>query len=215
MEKNRFSEIDSIIFDLDGTLWDSSDGVLKAWNQVLARHKDIKEHLTREVLQNCMGLQVKLIGQKLFPYLSEERRMELLDTCCKEENELLKTEGGILYSGLKEVLQDISKKYPLFIVSNCQEGYIEAFLTAHDMWEYFKDIQCAGRTGLSKGENIKGLMERNRLKHSIYVGDTQGDCDAARLAGIPFVFAGYGFGKVKENDALIENISELKDILLT
>ena len=37
-------------------------------------------------------------------------------------------------------------------------------------------------------------MERNRITSAAYVGDTQGDLEAARLAGIPFVWAAYGFG---------------------
>lgn len=39
------------------------------------------------------------------------------------------------------------------------------------------------------------LMERNGIAEAAYVGDTQGDLEAARLAGIPFVWAAYGFGK--------------------
>jgi phosphoglycolate phosphatase len=52
-------------------------------------------------------------------------------------------------------------------------------------------------------------MKRNHLEHSIYVGDTQGDCDAAKLANIPFVYASYGFGEVDRYDYVIKEISDI------
>ena len=202
-------DIDSIIFDLDGTLWDSTKAVLKAWDMVFKNNEDIKNPITEEILESCMGLQIQEIGAKLFPYLEEGEQKRILDLCCEEERKLLLKEGGILYKDLENTLQTLSKSYPLFIVSNCQCGYIEAFLEYHKLGEYFKDIECAGNTGLLKGENVKSVMKRNNLKHPVYVGDTQGDCDAAKLANIPFVYASYGFGKVDGYDYVIEEISDL------
>ena len=202
-------KIDSIIFDLDGTLWDSTEAVLKAWSNVCANNKDIKESITNEILQSIMGLQIYQIGAKLFPYLEEARQTEILALCCEEERKLLLKEGGMLYKDLESILHILSKSYALFIVSNCQCGYIETFLEYHNLAKYFKDIECAGNTRLVKGENIKSVMKRNNLKHSVYVGDTQGDFDAAKLANIPFVFASYGFGKVDGYDYIIKEISDI------
>ena len=56
-------------------------------------------------------------------------------------------------------------------------------------------------------------MKRNELKHPVYVGDTQGDCNAAKLANIPFVFASYGFGEVDGYDYMIEEISDIVNLL--
>lgn len=207
-------KIDSIIFDLDGTLWDSTDTVLKAWVMITEREKDVKKPITREDMQGSMGLQIKQIGERFFPYLDENRRMELMETCCEEERELLLKEGGVLYPNLEKILISLSEKYDLFIVSNCQCGYIESFLEYHKLSRYFKDIECAGNTGLSKGENIKKVIERNNLKEAIYVGDTQGDCDGAKVAGIPFIYAAYGFGKVESYDNKIDSIEELLDIIV-
>ncbi len=46
----------------------------------------------------------------------------------------------------------------------------------------------------------------------MYVGDTQGDRNAARLAGIPFVYASYGFGNVEDYDYKIDRFPELVDM---
>jgi len=53
------------------------------------------------------------------------------------------------------------------------------------------------------------LWERNHLKNPVYVGDTQGDCDGARLAKIPFIYVDYGFGKVNEYDYIIKEVADL------
>jgi phosphoglycolate phosphatase len=113
---------------------------------------------------------------------------------------------------LEEVLQALSEKYELYIVSNCQEGYIEAFYAYHGLEKYFRDFENPGRTGLSKGENIKLLMKRNGLEAPVYVGDTAGDQKAAKDAGIPFVYAKYGFGDVEDYDYAIERFDALLEI---
>jgi phosphoglycolate phosphatase len=201
--------IDSIIFDLDGTLWDSTEVILKAWNKVISDKGEFREPITIKELQGVMGLLIRDIGARLLPNLDEGTQEKVMELCCKVEKELLLKEGGVLYPNLEHTLRELSQKYSLFIVSNCQCGYIETFLEHHNMEKYFKDIECAGSTGLVKGENIKKVIERNNLKNPVYVGDTQGDCDGARLAKIPFVYASYGFGKVKEYDYIIEEISNL------
>jgi phosphoglycolate phosphatase len=203
--------MDSIIFDLDGTLWDSSDQVLKIWNQVVRTHPGINE-ITKEQLAGCMGLQSHEIGQKLYPDLSVEKQQLILTECHEVECSYLAENGGVLYPDLEKVLKQLAKKYKLFIVSNCQSGYIEAFFQFHQLEKYFVDIEHPGRTGLSKGENIKLIIERNNLQNPVYVGDTMGDLKGARFAGIPFVYAKYGFGEVKEFDYAIDKVSDLLEL---
>ena len=52
-------------------------------------------------------------------------------------------------------------------------------------------------------------MERNNFKNSVYVGDTISDKEAADYAKIPFVYASYGFGKIKDYDYKIDDIKDL------
>ncbi|GAB3063199.1 HAD family hydrolase [Virgibacillus ainsalahensis] len=201
--------MDSMIFDLDGTLWDSTDTVLLAWNSLMKDYKQIKRDITKEDLQSVMGLQFTEIGKKLFPDLNGQERNRFLEESCLVENTFLGEQGGILFDQVEDVLRILSQKYKLFIVSNCQDGYIEAFYKFHQLEKYFTDYENPGRTGLSKGENIKLIMERNHLTKPVYVGDTEGDRKAAQYAGIPFVYATYGFGQVNEYDYAIETFDEL------
>lgn len=206
--------MDSIIFDLDGTLWDSRKTVAKSWTRVVKDANCKRKEITENDLRGTMGLQIPDIADILFDDLSKEERMELILACCEQERVDLEQEGGKLYEGLEETLKALSKKYRLFIVSNCQEGYIESFYAYHGLGHFFEDFENPGRTGLSKGENIKLVMGRNGLSEPVYVGDTEGDRAAAEHAGIPFVFAAYGFGKPEGYDERIESVMDLKKLYL-
>lgn len=201
--------MDSIIFDLDGTIWDPIDTVIDAWNGCIKEHNQINRQLTRTDFEGTMGLQVHEISEKLFPHLAVEVRDQVMQECLNTEEHYLKKQGGQLFDKVEDVLSLLSKKYKLYIVSNCQDGYIESFYEFHNLDKYFSDFENPGRTGLSKGENINLIIERNNLTNPIYIGDTEGDLKASRYAGIPFVYAKYGFGEVSEYDEVINRFEEL------
>ncbi len=203
---------DSLIFDLDGTLWDATATVAKAWQA--ARKKvdfDIQE-ITQQDIRNIAGTQHDLIFKKLFPQLSKEQQKELMEISGQEEMAHIKKYGGELYEGLEETLEYLHQKYKLCIVSNCQDGYIEAFLDFHDLGKYFTDFECSGRTGNPKGENLKAVVERNNLNSVYYVGDTQGDYEASVKASVPFIYARYGFREVEHYDKVIDKPTDLIEI---
>jgi phosphoglycolate phosphatase len=205
--------MDSIIFDLDGTIWDSIDTVLMAWNIAIKENSRLESELSRKDFEGTMGFQMDEISKKLFPTLSIKERQQLVIECSALENAFLQKNGGVLYQNVEYVLKLLSQKYKLYIVSNCQDGYIEKFYEYHKLEKYFLDFENPGRTGLSKGENIKLIIERNHLLNPIYVGDTEGDLKAARYAEIPFIFAKYGFGQVSDYDKVIEEFKDLLKIL--
>ncbi|AXI10304.1 HAD family hydrolase [Oceanobacillus zhaokaii] len=205
--------MNGIIFDLDGTLWDSIDTVVDAWNNVLTQNKQLNREITKDDLRQVMGLPFDQLGEKLLPELDKDMRAEIIQACCDLENSYLAKQGGVLYENVEHTLKMLSSKYKLFIVSNCQDGYIEAFYKYHGLEKYFIDYENPGRTGLSKGENIKLVMERNQLASPVYVGDTVGDQQAAREAGIPFIFAAYGFGEVTDYEYSIDQFDVLADTI--
>ncbi len=200
---------DAIIFDMDGTLWDSSDVVSASWNKVINECPDVKEPVSAEHVKSLMGMQLSQIGKNLFPYLESDKQRKLMSDCCIYENEVLRKQGGKLYSGLEDTLKDLVKRTKLFIVSNCQSGYIEAFLEYHKLSKYFIDFECAGKGGKSKGDNIIEIIRRNNIKSAYYVGDTQIDYEATRKACIPFIYASYGFGEVHGYEYKIDDIADL------
>lgn len=206
--------MEAILFDLDGTLWDSADGVLKTWNMVIEKHPECNRGLlTEEELAGYFGLPMKEIANRMFSHSTEEEKEVLMEECCKLENGYLAEHGGVLFPKLAETLEILHKEYKLFIVSNCQSGYIESFIKAHKMEKYFDDIQCWGDNMVPKGENNKLIMQRNGITKAVYVGDTSGDEQSARVAGIPFVFAAYGFGEAVAPDYTINAFEELPAVM--
>ena len=111
------------------------------------------------------------------------------------------------------MFQKLSAKLPLFIVSNCQCGYIEQFLRKNNFASYITDHLCFGQTGTSKGQTLLRLIREHHLAHPVYVGDTLGDANACKEAGIPFVLADYGFGDVENPDARIRKPLDLISLL--
>lgn len=201
-----------IIFDMDGTLWDSADGVAKSWTEVVNQEYDKERVITTEDIQNVMGRTMDKIAEIIFPNLDEKARLELMNHCCMYENEYLREHGGILFPQLEETLKILKEKYHLYIVSNCQSGYIEAFLEHYGFGHYFDDIECYGNNLFQKGENIRLVVERNELTKAVYVGDIQGDYDATMEAGLPFIHAAYGFGTIAQETAKINSLTELPKV---
>ena len=207
-------KVQAILFDLDGTLWDSSEGVLKSWNQVLDMHPECgRGPITQEELNGCFGLPMTEIAAKLFPKQTSEDQQKMMDECCKVENDYLRKHGGILFPKLAETLEILHKEYKLYVVSNCQQGYIESFIAAHKLEKYFDDIECWGNNLLPKGENNKLIMQRNHNTKAVYVGDTAGDEQSARVAEIPFIYCAYGFGEATAPDYTIQAFEELPQLM--
>jgi len=202
-----------IIFDLDGTLWDASAQVVPAWNIALNRHSEIDKQITIDEMRSFMGKTIDVIAQIMLPEIDMKKAVKVLKECCNEEQIYLRKHGGILYYKLEDTLKLLVQQYSLYIVSNCQDGYVQAFLDYHKLWIYFSDIEMSGRTGKSKGENIKAIIERNKIARSVYVGDTSGDLEGANYVGIPFIYAKYGFGKLDNVKYSINNISDINKIV--
>lgn len=198
-----------VIFDMDGTLWDSAENVAVSWNLAIKESGLCERILTTEDIHGVMGKTMDKIADILFPQLGKAERMGLLEACCKLENEYLRAHGGELYPDLEEIWKELSLDYDLYIVSNCQAGYIEAFLDYYGFWKYFKDIECYGNHFRQKGENIRLLADRNHLSDAVYVGDIQGDYEASKEAGVGFIHAAYGFGTIDEEVFAIRNLREL------
>lgn len=197
-----------ILFDLDGTLWNSAPQVVEAWNRALVRHPELDRQITAEDMMSYMGKTLDRIAAQMLPEADEAVQLAVMAECSAEELDYLKDHPGTPFSHMTETLETLSRDYTLAVVSNCQTGYIELFLNSEGP-DCIADHECAGRTGRPKGENIRLVMERNGVERAIYVGDTQGDLDAADLAGVPFVHAAYGFGQVDRATPAIHSLDEL------
>ena len=200
----------SLIFDIDGTLWDSRALVAEGYNiQLRAEGYD---HLcvTAEDLKPLFGKVMTEIADVILAEIPAAERYALMERCMDTENRYLEeNECHIGYEGVKETLEELAKDYRLFIVSNAQCGYPELCMEKLGIGHLISGHLCFGDTRTCKGETILRLMKDHGITSACYIGDTQGDADAAAHAGIPFVYCTYGFGHVAQHWKKIDNFEEL------
>ncbi len=196
-----------VLLDLDGTLWDSSISVAEAWTEKL-KLMGLNQVVTTEEIASVMGLPMDEIAEILFASEPKEQRIPLMEACCEYENEYISHHGGRLYPGLVETLKKLHEDYLVAIVSNCQTGYIEAFIKYYHLEPYIDDLESYGSTLRYKDENIRLVFDRNHLEKAVYVGDIDKDRQASEKAGLPFIFASYGMGEV-EGTPRIDALDEL------
>lgn len=205
--------IDGLIFDLDGTLWDASSACSQAWNAAFRQLGHESCRFDEATIRSFSGMRIESIFNHHLSFLTAEAQHELLALYKIKEMEFLHQYGGRLYPQVKEILPVLKKHYPLFIVSNCLSGYIENFLSFSGLEALFTDFESSGNSGLPKAENIRLVRERNGLQHPVYIGDTKWDQDAAQKAGVPFVYAAYGFGDVKSSEWQLSGFDDLLNLL--
>ena len=210
------TRFDSVIFDLDGTLWDASASITRAFQAAVASVDYIAHDVTLAQVQAVTGQPYTVVYERLFPTLPADKLDEYRALCARQELAAAENHGGTLYPGLEAVLVYLKEQgYRLFIVSNCQLGYVEAFFKHSQLGHYFEGHQCFGTKLLPKFENIREVVAQYGLQAPVYVGDTLGDLEASQQAGVPFIFATYGFGRLSEAEAplRINRLGDLEQLL--
>ena len=204
---------ESILLDVDGTLWDSRQIVMEGWNLGL-EVAGLARRFTMETITPLFGKTITQIGELALPDLDPVRRSEVLEQCFSYEHKLL-AEGpcDIFYPGVKDLIPVLAERHRVFIISNCQKGYIENLLDHSGLWPWVTDRLCFSDTGKSKGENIALMLQKHQITSGVYVGDTVMDQQAADHAGIPFLWASYGFGKPEHWDGKLETFGDLLKVV--
>ena len=202
-----------IIFDVDGTLWDSSDKLTGVWQSIIDRHDDLTKPCTKEDIIRNLGKPMDVFAADIFLGVSREKQAEYRKEVEEYENEYLSGHLPECYDGVPETLRELSEDYPLFIVSNCQTGYIDLCIRSAKAEAYITDFLCFGDNELPKWDNIRLIAERNGLDTYVYVGDTQMDYEACQKSGAAFIHAAYGFGTIQDPVPAITDIRELPALL--
>jgi len=201
---------ESLIFDIDGTLWDSRALVAEGYNIQLEREGLSHLFVTAEVLKSQFGKVMTEIADVIFASVPETERYSLMARCMETENEyLFENECRIGYPGVRETMAQLSKNHRLFIVSNSQCGYPELCIDKLGLTPYISGHMCFGDTGTSKGKTIRALMEKYGIEDAVYIGDTQGDYEATVEAGVPFIWCTFGFGTPDGYVAKVDSFSQL------
>ena len=203
-------QYESLIFDIDGTLWDSRALVAEGYNIQLAAEGLSHLAVSAEGFRSLFGKVMTEIADAIFPSIPAPERYELMQRCMDTENRyLLENECRIGYPGVRETLETLSKSHRLFIVSNSQKGYPELCTEKLGLSDFISGHLCFGDTGTSKGQTIRTLMKQYGIESCAYIGDTQMDYEATLEAGVPFIWAAYGFGTPTGFDRKIDAITDL------
>lgn len=198
---------DGIIFDLDGTLWNACDSSAKGWDKGL-EELGISKKITAREIEKVTGKPYKECVEVLFSELFG-KYPALFETLNFNERKIIESEGGILYDGVACGIKKLSKKFPLFIVSNCQTWYLETFLKFSGLKKCIKDFDCCEMSNAPKSKMIANIKNKHSLSNPVYIGDTAGDQEAAELAQVDFAYVSYGFGEVKNKCLSFSNFPEL------
>lgn len=203
-------KFESIIFDVDGTLWDSRALLADAYNVQLNR-EGRKGDVTAERLRPLFGKTMTAIADGLFGNIPAPERYALMDRCIAQMDSHLQQYAtpAIGYPGIRETMEVLAKSHRLFIVSNGQKGYPQLAAKKLELDDLITGYLSFGDTGLSKGQTILRLMEQQKIRDAVYVGDTQGDLEACREAGIPFIWTTFGFGQPEEYWAKVDAFADL------
>ena len=204
---------DAVLLDVDGTLWNTTPIVAIAWNEVL-EEMGIDRRVNADELKTLFGRPMDEIAAEVLKDVDKSRWEEISEKCLeREEVHLEKNTEDISFPKVRETVALLSERLPVCIVSNCQKGYIDLAIRKIGLKPYIIDQECFGITGKGKADNIRLLCGRNGYNNAVYVGDIQRDLDASREAGLKFIHAAYGFGETDSPDAVINNFSELLDLL--
>jgi phosphoglycolate phosphatase len=204
---------ESLIFDIDGTLWDSRALVAEGYNIQLK--EEGLEHLsvTADTFLTLFGKVMTEIADVIFASVPLPERYELMQRCMDMGNRnMYDNECRIGYPNVRQTIAELAKKHRIFIVSNSHLGYPELCIEKMGLEPYIQGHLCFGETGTSKGKTIRTLMERYGVENCAYIGDTQGDYEATVEANLPFVWCTFGFGTPEGYIAKVDKFEELLNL---
>ena len=203
---------ESLIFDIDGTLWDSRALVAEGYNLQLKDEGMERYCVDAARLRPLFGKVMTAIADEIFPDLPPEVRYPLMERCMERENRHLEeNECRIGYPAVRETLERLAQSHRLFIVSNSQQGYPELCIRKLGLGCICGHL-CFGDTGTTKGKTIRTLIERYGITSCAYIGDTQGDYEATLEAEVPFIWAAYGFDTPRGYDLRIDSPRQLIEL---
>ena len=207
--------IKSIIFDMDGTLLDSSYAMTLSVNHVRKSYgldPIKKEYLEFIINEPCVDLPMKLYDVKEY---SQEHRDRFAKHYLSNANLHVKP-----YEGAYELLKSLHVEgYKLSIATNATDFFATNMLEGQGMLKYFSHVVGANNVEKNKPnpDMLQHISELSKipLENSLLVGDSIKDEGAAKSANIDFLFASWGYGKSDNYTKSFKDIRELNSYLLS
>ncbi|MDP2338386.1 MAG: HAD hydrolase-like protein [Bacteroidota bacterium] len=210
-----------ILFDLDGTLTNPRQGIGNSLKYAL-RQMHIDGY-NDEILERFVGPPLQDGFKNLFGL--NERNTQL----AVEHFRVYFGEKGLYenepYPGITALLEELHfSGKRVYVVTSKLEKYARMIIRHFEFDRYMDDLIGAEATGShsGKGQLIRELLERNRIKPStsvVMIGDTHYDMLGAKENELSTIAVGYGFGTEEtlrscNPDYLVESVDELAELLL-
>lgn len=203
---------DLIIFDIDGTLWNACATSAEGFNRAL-RALGIMKKVSATDIERHSGLPYEqFIGGLIGDLLQHHPALHSLLNV--HERQAIEKLGGSLYDGVYDGLKALHATAKIFLVSNCQDWYLDRFIAHANLTSILSGSNCFGRCQLPKAQMLRAIVEDHPGATAVYVGDTAGDLQAAADASIDFIGATYGFGDVSGAAVTRGSLWEIVDFLL-
>lgn len=188
-----------IIFDLDGTLLDTGEGIIKSLKFALSKFGF--QVPSEEICKSFVGPPLKKRFLELFD--SDEQTADALLACFREEYGKGNLFLASMYPGVEESLKELHERYALAVATNKSETQAAQLLERFGLTSYF-DVICGSdmKAALTKEQIVANAAYRLGFLFAdcIVVGDSDNDAEAAERLGMRFVGVTYGYGFRKEAD---------------
>lgn len=205
-----------LVFDLDGTLVDSSTGILKSLEFSFCQcGVDLSEKLDKKLI----GPPLYKTVEKLANSSDQELISRLIETFKKhyDDKGYLDT---YVFEGIAQLLEKIYKdEINVFIVTNKRKIPTMRIINHLGWGRYFKDIlsiDSLGHAKDNKADLIGYLINKYNLNNEIYyIGDTKEDQRASSEANIKFIFASWGYGSIIDIDksSIAERPGDIRSLI--
>jgi phosphoglycolate phosphatase len=210
-----------LIFDLDGTLADTSRDITDALNYALnpyvAREYSVEE--TKLMVGSGISkLLESLVPAQPTPEANAEARETVIDRFLYHYDNHL-TVHTVLYPHVKETLANLHG-YKKAVLSNKREKYSNDILQELNILEYFDLVWGSDSVREKKPSPVPvfDLIDKFNVvkKETAIIGDSNYDVDAGKAAGIKIIGVTYGFrtrNYLEGSDVIIDSFNELIDVI--
>jgi phosphoglycolate phosphatase-like HAD superfamily hydrolase len=216
---SKLSKPEAMLFDLDGTLFQSETILVPAYERTFEKLQEMGLHVGEvppvERMLACLGMMLDAIWDRIWPGMPEQTKRVADDIFMKYQLEALEGGLGRLYPGVAETLQALHDAgVRLFVASNGQEKYVDRVVDRLGLGDLFEDLYSAGKyQTASKVDLVRMLLDRYEVKTAWMVGDRSSDVEAGLANELVVIGCAYAtFGAPAELDGstvIIRTFDEL------